>query len=197
MIGEAPSSWVMKGVIDFLLSSSEEAETLRQNYVFRIVPMLNPDGVIYGNYRCCLLGYDLNRRWKSPDRSFHPTIYYTKRTIRYINQERKICFFCDLHAHSIQRNIFMYGCSCIPTDLDSAKKNATTRMIPLLMSQLDENFSYKFSEFLMEKSRESTSRIVVFRKFNIVNSYTCEASFFAYYLINNIDLLIQQKNMRK
>ena len=25
--------------------------------------MLNPDGVINGNYRCSLLGYDLNRVW--------------------------------------------------------------------------------------------------------------------------------------
>lgn len=27
--------------------------------------MLNPDGVINGNYRCSLAGCDLNRRWKS------------------------------------------------------------------------------------------------------------------------------------
>lgn len=168
----------MKGVIDFLLSKCEEAKILRQNYVFRIVPMLNPDGVIYGNYRCCLLGYDLNRRWKAPDRSFHPTIYYTKRMIRYMKQEREISLFCDLHAHSIQRNIFMYGCSCATNDLESLRKNAATRVMPLLMSQLDQNFSYKFSEFQMEKCKESTGRIVLFQKFNIVNSYTCEASFF-------------------
>jgi len=28
--------------------------------------MLNPDGVIYGNYRCSLLGVDLNRKWTKP-----------------------------------------------------------------------------------------------------------------------------------
>ncbi len=28
--------------------------------------MLNPDGVINGNYRCSLAGCDLNRRWKNP-----------------------------------------------------------------------------------------------------------------------------------
>ena len=52
----------MQGIIDFLLSDSKEAQFLRSNYVFKIVPVLNPDGVIYGNYRCSLLGVDLNRR---------------------------------------------------------------------------------------------------------------------------------------
>jgi murein tripeptide amidase MpaA len=53
---------MIQGVIDFLLSDSREARVLRKNFIFRIVPMLNPDGVIQGNYRCSVLGVDLNRR---------------------------------------------------------------------------------------------------------------------------------------
>lgn len=64
--GESNSSWMMKGVIDFLISDCEEAQILRNNFVFKIIPMLNPDGVINGNYRCSLAGCDLNRRWKYP-----------------------------------------------------------------------------------------------------------------------------------
>lgn len=64
--GESNSSWMMKGVIDFLIGDSEEAKILRNNFVFKILPMLNPDGVINGNYRCSLAGCDLNRRWKHP-----------------------------------------------------------------------------------------------------------------------------------
>jgi murein tripeptide amidase MpaA len=55
---------MMKGIIDYLIS--EEAYQLRQKYIFRLIPMLNPDGVIIGNYRCSLAGRDLNRRWKKP-----------------------------------------------------------------------------------------------------------------------------------
>jgi len=40
--------------------------------------MLNPDGVIHGNYRCSLLGCDLNRKWQTPNKFLHPTIFYTK-----------------------------------------------------------------------------------------------------------------------
>lgn len=64
--GESNASWMMKGLIDFLLGDSAEAKILRDNFVFKIIPMLNPDGVINGNYRCSLAGCDLNRRWKYP-----------------------------------------------------------------------------------------------------------------------------------
>ena len=37
-------------------------------FVFKVVPMLNPDGVIYGNNRCSLSGVDLNRQWKRPSK---------------------------------------------------------------------------------------------------------------------------------
>jgi cytosolic carboxypeptidase protein 2/3 len=54
--GESNSSWVMKGIIDLLTSQTQEAKVLRDHFVFKIVPMLNPDGVINGNYRCSLVG---------------------------------------------------------------------------------------------------------------------------------------------
>ena len=168
----------MKGVIDFLLSDSPEAKLLRSQYVFRIIPMLNPDGVIYGNYRCSLLGYDLNRRWKSPNRFLQPTVFYAKQMVKYMSEEREIVLYYDLHAHSTQKNVFMYGCSYSPTELDHIQKNASIRVVPLLMSQQNPSFSYKFSRFRLEKCKEATARIVLFKEFNILNSYTCESSFF-------------------
>jgi murein tripeptide amidase MpaA len=34
---------------------------IRRSCVFKIIPMMNPDGVICGNYRTNLAGFDLNR----------------------------------------------------------------------------------------------------------------------------------------
>lgn len=47
--GESNSSYMMKGVIDYLTGPTLNAKILRDNFVFKIVPMLNPDGVIIGN----------------------------------------------------------------------------------------------------------------------------------------------------
>jgi murein tripeptide amidase MpaA len=80
--GESTSSWVMRGILNFLTGNSEQAIKLRDKYIFKIVPMLNPDGVALGNNRCNLSGVDLNRQWDAPEGRFHPTIEATKKMIR-------------------------------------------------------------------------------------------------------------------
>ena len=37
------------------------ASSLRRKFIFKIVPMINPDGVVLGNYRTSFLGKDMNR----------------------------------------------------------------------------------------------------------------------------------------
>ena len=75
--GETPASWIMHGLLDFLTSPEEEvARQLRQQIVFNVVPMLNPDGVAAGNYRTSLSGHDLNRVWAAPDRHRHPGVCF-------------------------------------------------------------------------------------------------------------------------
>jgi hypothetical protein len=86
--GESNSSWTMKGVLKFLMSGETEADKLRDHFIFKIIPMLNPDGVINGNHRCSLSGHDLNRQWISPDPSLHPTIYGTKGLMEWITRKR-------------------------------------------------------------------------------------------------------------
>jgi murein tripeptide amidase MpaA len=72
--------------------------------------MLNPDGVVNGNYRSNMLGVDLNRRWLNPSKLLHPTIYYTKMLAKSCHSDHSILMFCDMHGHSRKRNVFMYGC---------------------------------------------------------------------------------------
>ena len=43
--------------------------------------MINPDGVIIGNSRCNLYGYDLNRQWKNPSLKSAPEILKLKNFI--------------------------------------------------------------------------------------------------------------------
>lgn len=64
--GETNGSFACEGFIRFLISDCEEAVNLRTFYLIKIVPFLNPDGVIHGNYRTSLAGQDLNRKWKKP-----------------------------------------------------------------------------------------------------------------------------------
>ena len=50
--GETPASFVLTGIWKFLTNEkSAQSKTLRDRFVFKIVPMLNPDGVYRGYYR--------------------------------------------------------------------------------------------------------------------------------------------------
>lgn len=83
--GETVGSWMMRGLLYFLTDpNNEEAKILRDNFVFKVIPMLNPDGVINGNYRSSLAGCDLNRRWKTPSKVIHPTIYAVKKLCKQV-----------------------------------------------------------------------------------------------------------------
>ena len=47
-------------------------QALRSSCVLKVVPMLNPDGVVVGNYRTSLAGVDLNRVYRKPDKVSNP-----------------------------------------------------------------------------------------------------------------------------
>ncbi|TMW58305.1 hypothetical protein Poli38472_011893 [Pythium oligandrum] len=108
--GEPNASWMMQGMLDYLTGPSSGATVLRNHFIFKVVPMLNPDGVINGNTRVNLAGWDLNRKWASPVEKLFPTIYHLKRQLAHFQSRDRVAIFCDLHGHSINRNIFMYGC---------------------------------------------------------------------------------------
>lgn len=164
---------MMKGVIDFLVSSDPKAVELRDKFVFKIVPMLNPDGVINGNYRCSLAGCDLNRRWKYPSEMLHPTVFHTKALIAKLSKERPLALYCDLHGHSRRKNVFMYG----NTQYDSPE---ASRIFPFLMSKIAQpHFSYDYSRFCVGRGKEQTARVAVWRELGCkhANIFTMEASF--------------------
>ena len=66
--------------------------------------MLNPDGVINGNYRCNLSGVDLNRQWIDPSKKLHPTIFHTKLVYLYLKYSILI-IEADKEAKGRKRNI--------------------------------------------------------------------------------------------
>lgn len=47
----------------------------------------------------------------------------------------------------------------------------------MLFAENSENFSFEDCNFAVQKSRESTARIVMWREFNLINSFTLECSF--------------------
>uniref|UniRef100_UPI00398EF28F cytosolic carboxypeptidase 1 isoform X2 n=1 Tax=Pristiophorus japonicus TaxID=55135 RepID=UPI00398EF28F len=184
--GESNSSWVMKGTLEFLMSNNLAAQSLRDFYIFKIVPMLNPDGVINGSHRCSLSGEDLNRQWLTPNPELHPTIYHTKGLLQYLASiQRTPLVFCDYHGHSRKKNVFMYGCSIKETvwqtDVSASscdlQEDLGYRTLPKVLNQIAPAFCMSSCSFVVEKSKESTARVVVWREVGVTRSYTMESTY--------------------
>ncbi|XP_034391112.1 cytosolic carboxypeptidase 4 [Cyclopterus lumpus] len=183
--GESNASWVMKGTLEFLCSTDPVAQSLREAFVFKLIPMLNPDGVINGTNRCDLNSEDLNRQWCKPDPVLSPTIYHTKGLLYYLNSiGRTPLVFCDYHGHSRKKNVFLYGCSVKETLWQSGsavntvglKEDPGYRTIPKTLDRLAPAFSFNSCNYLVEKSRSSTARVVVWREMGVLRSYTMEST---------------------
>ncbi|XP_028306241.1 cytosolic carboxypeptidase 2 [Gouania willdenowi] len=171
--GETNGSWMMEGFMDFLLGDSDDAQLLRDTFVFKVVPMLNPDGVVVGNYRCSLAGRDLNRNYKTVLRDCFPCVWYTRKMVERLLTETDIVLYCDLHGHNRKNNVFMYGCN----SREGASPKLHERVFPLMMSKnVCDKFSFKSCKFRVQKNKEGTGRIVMWR-LGVKNSYTMEATF--------------------
>ncbi|XP_058978077.1 cytosolic carboxypeptidase Nna1 isoform X3 [Musca domestica] len=170
---ETPSSWMMKGLMDFITGDSTVAKRLRHKFIFKLIPMLNPDGVIVGNSRNSLTGKDLNRQYRTVIRETYPSIWYTKALIKRLIDECGVSMYCDMHAHSRRHNIFIYGCE----NKRNPEKKLTEQVFPLMLHKnVADKFSFENCKFKIQRSKEGTGRIVVWM-LGITNSYTIEASF--------------------
>lgn len=109
--GETFSSFVLDGFLDFILCEHDpRAALLRSKFVFKIIPMLNPDGCYRGNYRDDSRGVNLNRVYDYPDPNLHPTIYAVKKYIGEIfHKSGEIGFYIDLHAHANKTGCFLFA----------------------------------------------------------------------------------------
>jgi cytosolic carboxypeptidase protein 2/3 len=174
--GETAGSCVMEGILEYLVSVS--ASELRGIYIFYIIPMLNPDGVVCGNSRCGLMGIDLNRRWDSPSDLAHPTIYHCKEMIKAISTKREILMFCDLHGHSKKMNSFIYGCNVAANG--GFTSWTKVRLLPRVIAKRSSLFSYPDCRFIVKPDKQGTGRVVVWKEFSITNSFTLETSMFGY-----------------
>ena len=96
--------------------------------------MLNVDGVVYGNFRCDMIGVDINRKWKDTSKVLHPQIYAIKKKMEKYQKQNSIIVCFDLHGHSKDYNIFCYSC----------KENMKTcRILPMMINQINSNNSRK------------------------------------------------------
>uniref|UniRef100_A0A8C4X8U4 AGBL carboxypeptidase 4 n=1 Tax=Erpetoichthys calabaricus TaxID=27687 RepID=A0A8C4X8U4_ERPCA len=176
--GESPASFVCQGLIDFLVSSHPVARVLRDHVIFMVVPMLNPDGVYLGNYRCSLMGFDLNRHWQDPSSWAHPTLHAVKQLIVKMSKDSRVSldFYIDVHAHSTMMNGFMYG-----NIFEEEERVQRQAVFPRLLCHNAPDFSLSNTSFNRDVVKAGTGRRFLGGLLDDTSyCYTLEVSFYSY-----------------
>eukprot|EP00747_Dinoflagellata_sp_TGD_P023896 gnl/TRDRNA2_/TRDRNA2_130159_c2_seq2.p1 gnl/TRDRNA2_/TRDRNA2_130159_c2~~gnl/TRDRNA2_/TRDRNA2_130159_c2_seq2.p1 ORF type:complete len:767 (+),score=128.90 gnl/TRDRNA2_/TRDRNA2_130159_c2_seq2:247-2301(+) len=107
--GETPGQFAFFGFLEFILSDDARAKLLRQFFIFKLVPMLNPDGVARGHTRANANGLDLNRCYASPTPQEHEGIFWVLEWLVHWASEGRLLFYLDMHAHAHTRGCVVYG----------------------------------------------------------------------------------------
>lgn len=104
---------MLNGLLNYLFSDPTKdlrVKLLLDNFVFVIIPMINPDGVFRGHYRQDGNGNNLNRMYQEYTREREPTIYAVMKLIKNLKVEQsKLYMYLDFHAHANINNVFMFG----------------------------------------------------------------------------------------
>ncbi len=77
--------------------------------MFKLVPMINVDGVYDGHYRMDIFNQNLNRFYKTPIKETTPAPFAIKELLSYYTLSNRLFYYCDLHAHSSRKGCFIYG----------------------------------------------------------------------------------------
>lgn len=204
--GETNASWIMQGILENLLCrQSNEMYRLRETFVFKIIPMINPDGVINGSHRCSLAGIDLNRVWDRPNESIHPEIFSCKAIIQYLCEvvNKKPFVYVDIHGHSKKWDYFVYGNNAADSwraddvmDYGGGLEDEQHLALPRALEATCSNrFNASECRFNIARTKESSARVNVWRQFGVATSYTLESTFCGFhkgqnngYQINTSDL---------
>ncbi|KAL1493057.1 hypothetical protein ABEB36_011196 [Hypothenemus hampei] len=181
--GETPSSYVCQGLLELLISSNSIAATLRENVTFKVIPMLNPDGVFLGNYRSTVLGTDLNRSWHVANQWLHPTIKAVIDFLTILDKSKdfQLDFVVDIHAHSTLTGCFIYG-----NTYDDVYRYERHILFPKILANTADDYAASNTMFNSDNNKIGTARRFLCSLLSDkVNCYSFEVSIFGYKLKNN------------
>ena len=140
--GEYISGFFLEGMVSFLLSDSPEADMARKKTIYKIVPMMNPDGIYHGITRFNNNMEDLNQEWDDDfTDSLHsptePEVAAVKKWIRkWLKKGNKIDIGLDVHSQGQEGEINILHA---PTDslrglVNNMNKYWPVEMIPMKFS---------------------------------------------------------------
>ena len=153
---EVSGAFAMFSFVETLLADTELARRFREQFQIIAIPLMNPDGVLGGNWRHNLGSTDLNRDWGTFEQ---PETRLAGRLLNELDADgKRIRLFLDFH--STDRNLFYTQDGSEPTDPPQFFVNWFARVTPRLTD-------YVFSNEARPGKRPGVGKNYMYRRYGI------------------------------
>lgn len=156
--GESPASFALEGLCDELRGPGEAA---LGGAAFRVVPMVDPDGVVHGRYGKDSAPVDFNRDWTDAPR--RPEIRAITRAVEATARRSPPALLLDLHAsHHGDTSCYLFGTA-------EQARGLQARFLELLAEQSPAAVGFRPSDLRAESPPPGSARDYFARRYGALS----------------------------
>lgn len=175
--GDTLASYMMDGMVDFIVSQDPRGIALRNNFNFVCLPCLNPDGVVTGNTLSDTLGQDMSHGYLGPDPNKLPVNAALVDLVMHLRDTERLFAVVDCNLSYEQKGIFLTANS-LPSKDDMVQSVLYAKYVANNCAY----FNYRNCDFSLDKAKPSdgsydpvgTQRSMFRHLTKLVHIYTLE-----------------------
>ncbi len=182
--GETPGTLMFNGILKLLIDNDNQmSKILLDNFIFKLIPIINVDGVSNGYFRLNNEGYNLNRCYLGPSPKITPENYAITKLFYFYSSNYKVRYYFDLHADMNVRGVYTFG-NALKVFEEHVENVLFSFIFKINCSHVDFSHCIFTQKSMGSKAKndvagkEATSRVQFYQKTGLIHTYTVESTYF-------------------
>ena len=182
--GETPGTLMFNGILKLLIDNDNQmSKILLDNFIFKLIPIINVDGVSNGYFRLNNEGYNLNRCYLGPSPKITPENYAITKLFYFYSSNYKVRYYFDLHADMNVRGVYTFG-NALKVFEEHVENVLFSFIFKINCSHVDFSHCIFTQKSMGSKAKndvagkEATSRVQFYQKTGLIHTYTIESTYF-------------------
>ena len=182
--GETPGTLMFNGILKLLIDNDNQmSKILLDNFIFKLIPIINVDGVSNGYFRLNNEGYNLNRCYLGPSPKITPENYAITKLFYFYSSNYKVRYYFDLHADMNVRGVYTFV-NALKVFEEHVENVLFSFIFKINCSHVDFSHCIFTQKSMGSKAKndvagkEATSRVQFYQKTGLIHTYTVESTYF-------------------
>lgn len=182
--GETPGTLTFNGILKLLVDNDNQmSKILLDNFIFKLIPIINVDGVSNGHFRLNMEGYNLNRCYLGPSPKITPENYAITKLFYFYSSNFKVRYYFDLHADMNTRGVYTFG-NALKIFEEHVENVLFSFIFKINCTHVDFSHCIFTQKSMGSKAKndlagkEATSRVQFYQKTGLIHTYTVESTYY-------------------